>query len=524
MKCFNVTGVCVPHKHYMADMSGKIAEIKSLVEQEKYFTINRARQYGKTTTLFLLKKELLASYIPISISFEGLDDESFESPEAFCKVFINLITKALKFTAATAEYIDEWEDYSVVNFNLLSNHITKMCHGKKVVLMIDEVDKISNNRTFLHFLGMLRNKFLSREVDEDFTFHSVILAGVYDIKNIKLKMINEGTYIQAASETKIYNSPWNIAVNFKVTMSFNPNEIAVMLSDYEKDHNTGMDITAISKELYRNTEGYPFLVSRICQCIDEELEKNWTITGILNAINIILQEKDLLFDDLKKNIENNNDVYNFLYDILIVGEKKSFNIYTPVIELCSMYGYIKNRSGYASISNKIFEIWMANYFISKDANAGRLENAICSGLLQKIVNGGKFDMELCIRKFAEHYTELFSESDAKFLERHGRLLFLSYLKPLINGHGFYHMESQFTDLRRMDIIVDFGREQFIIELKLWHGEKYKQEAYKQLIDYMNSKNAEVGYLLTFDFRKNTNKQTQAEWVIIDGKRIFDVVV
>jgi hypothetical protein len=76
----------------------------------------------------------------------------------------------------------------------------------------------------------------------------------------------------------------------------------------------------------------------------------------------------------------------------------------------------------------------------------------------------------------------------------------------------------------MDVIVDFGKDQFIVELKLWHGEKYKQEAYKQRLNYMDSKNAETGYLLTFDFRKNAGKQTQAEWACIEGKKIFDVVV
>jgi hypothetical protein len=47
---------------------------------------------------------------------------------------------------------------------------------------------------------------------------------------------------------------------------------------------------------------------------------------------------------------------------------------------------------------------------------------------------------------------------------------LSYLKPLINGRGFYHVESETRNLRRMDIVVVYGKEQFIIELKLWNGE------------------------------------------------------
>ena len=100
MKRFNVTGLCVPHKHYMADMSAKISEIKSLVDSECYFTINRARQYGKTTALYLLKRELPYPYLPLTISFEGLGEESFESSEKFCPAFLNQITKALRFTEA----------------------------------------------------------------------------------------------------------------------------------------------------------------------------------------------------------------------------------------------------------------------------------------------------------------------------------------------------------------------------------------------------------------------------------------
>ena len=58
VKKFNVTGTCVGHKHYMVDISGKLDEIEKLIDDECYFTINRARQFGKTTTLFHLAKRL----------------------------------------------------------------------------------------------------------------------------------------------------------------------------------------------------------------------------------------------------------------------------------------------------------------------------------------------------------------------------------------------------------------------------------------------------------------------------------
>ena len=76
----------------------------------------------------------------------------------------------------------------------------------------------------------------------------------------------------------------------------------------------------------------------------------------------------------------------------------------------------------------------------------------------------------------------------------------------------------------MDIVVDFGAEQFIIELKLWKGEAAHEKAYEQLAGYLSSKGAAEGYLLTFDFRKGVEKQPHAQWVDYDGKRIFDVLV
>ncbi len=51
MKCFNTTGVCIPEKHYMVDLTERVKEIKKLVDNGKYFIINRARQYGKTTCI-----------------------------------------------------------------------------------------------------------------------------------------------------------------------------------------------------------------------------------------------------------------------------------------------------------------------------------------------------------------------------------------------------------------------------------------------------------------------------------------
>ena len=237
-----------------------------------------------------------------------MGDEVFFDVPAFCQAFLEMIYDRLEFTNISESEREAWLDQTITDFQMLSRHITKMCRNKNIVLMIDEVDQASNHRLFLNFLAMLRKKFLARASGMDFTFHSVILAGVYDVKNIKLssgflpiscaswrncagsllakslhdleqerQMMNEGSHTPNEAETKTYNSPWNIAIDFEVDMSFNPQEIGTMLKDYEADHQTGMDIEGVAQEIYFYTSGYPFLVSRICQHIDQKLAKDWHI-------------------------------------------------------------------------------------------------------------------------------------------------------------------------------------------------------------------------------------------------------
>ena len=75
-KKFCTTGTCIPEKNYMVDLSNRIQQIiNQYIESGQYFTINRARQYGKTTLLYLLEKELRKQdYLVLSLSFEAADE------------------------------------------------------------------------------------------------------------------------------------------------------------------------------------------------------------------------------------------------------------------------------------------------------------------------------------------------------------------------------------------------------------------------------------------------------------------
>ena len=45
MKEFNITGSCFPDQHYMVDIGKRLERVKAMVDDGKYFCINRGRQY-----------------------------------------------------------------------------------------------------------------------------------------------------------------------------------------------------------------------------------------------------------------------------------------------------------------------------------------------------------------------------------------------------------------------------------------------------------------------------------------------
>jgi len=510
-KEFNITGLCIPEQHYMVDISDRVNEIVNMIEKGKYFTINRPRQYGKTTTLKLLARELRKKYFVITISLEGTGDTFFSSEEKFCGKIFNHFADSVEMIDENFSNIINKYQKQIVDFNTLSRGIKNLIResGKDIVLLIDEVDKSSNSRTFLQFLGLLRNKYLARSSGEDITFKSVVLAGVHDIKNLKLAIRDE-------SETR-FNSPWNIAVKFNIDMSFTSKDIEKMLSEYRRDKKLDFNTEKIAKEIYRFTGGYPYLVSDICLTIDQDLAKNWTLSGVEDAVKQILEEQSTLADDVVKNIENNPDLENVVMKILFEGEQVSYNPYAYYKGI--IYGIFSNRNGRLVISNRIFEKMLYGYLLEK-MNIRNMGGPLLKFDQKRFIKDGKLDMEQVLLKFKECIKREYRKKDDKLYESQGRLLFLLYLSPIINGTGFYDVESETRENKRMDLTVSYNTERFILELKIWDGPQYEQEGLLQLADYLDIQGKDAGYMLTF----GSGREQEPGWITVKDKRIFNVVV
>ena len=528
---FNTTGVCIPEKHYMVNINGRLQQIRELVDAGKYFTINRARQYGKTTTLRALAEILRDEYYVVLLDFQTFDNEKFSNGNVFSVAFAGSFLRVLRRNCKTmnnemASVIDEMRkdaDYANRYFSLkeLFEGLSDICEAadRKIVLMIDEVDSAANNQVFIDFLAQLRAQYLDREFYPG--FQSVILAGVYDIKNLKRKLRPE--------EGHRYNSPWNIAADFSIEMSFSESEIAGMLQEYEIDHRTGMNISKMSELLYAYTAGYPFLVSRICQLMDERVRDEyenlklvWTENGFNEAVRILLAEKNPLFESLVGKICDYPELSVMLKTLLFTGRNIAYNPDETSIDMAQMFGFIKNQNGNVVIANRIFETRLYNYYLTEaKMQQTEIYKAALQDKSQFIVNG-YLDMERILERFVVHFHDIYGESDEKFLEEQGRKFFLLYLKPIINGTGNYYIESRTRDLRRTDVIVDYHGRQYIIELKIWHGDEYNKRGEQQLVGYLEDYHVDKGYMLSFNF--NRKKQSGIRKIIVNGKTIVEAVV
>ena len=87
------------------------------------------------------------------------------------------------------------------------------------------------------------------------------------------------------------------------------------------------------------------MVSKICKLIDERCDQNWTKQGVLEAIKILLKETNTLFDDLRKKITDYKELKNMLYSILFQGESYPYNPDNFVIDIGTMFGFIKENDG-----------------------------------------------------------------------------------------------------------------------------------------------------------------------------------
>ncbi len=154
------------------------------------------------------------------------------------------------------------------------------------------------------------------------------------------------------------------------------------------------------------------------------------------------------------------ELNNMLNSLLFTGKSITYNPDEPAIDMATMFGFIRNKKGSVVIANRIFETRLYNLYLSA--------------------------------------------TEMQRLEIYKASFFLLYLRPIINGTGNFYIESRTRELRRTDVIVDYQGEQYVIEMKIWHGNEYHMRGERQLIGYLDDYHVKTGYMISFNFSRNKN--------------------
>jgi len=207
-----------------------------------------------------------------------------------------------------------------------------------------------------------------------------------------------------------------------------------------------------------------------------------------------------------KNLENNDDLREVVRRIIIEGDEFPFDLGDPVIIKGKTFGILThNKNDKCDITNKVYEFRIFNYLLSKNKTM-TLQTGTYR--LTKLTEGGKLDIVMILERFQLFMKEHHSSKDNKFLEKNGRLLLMSFLRPIINGKGFMFKENVTAEDRKMDLVITYNDQRYVIELKIWYGEKYLSDGIEQLCEYLDSYSLDTGYMLIYNFNKKKGYETK----------------
>jgi hypothetical protein len=113
------------------------------------------------------------------------------------------------------------------------------------------------------------------------------------------------------------------------------------------------------------------------------------------------------------------------------------------------------------------------------------------------------DATLDMQKLLENFVQFYRENSEVLVSSMGyqeagpHLLLMAFLQRVVNGGGKIHREYA-LGRRRVDVLVEFKGQRFVIETKIAKGPKTLTEGLLQTADYMDKNHSTEGHLMLFD--------------------------
>lgn len=496
MRYFNTHGPVEADQHYVVSRQALLDQLGEQIDQGKYFTIFAPRQMGKTTLLRKLDEILAANptYLPISLSFERYETWSEEQ-------FLQHVGRLISYNLTEAfqaihhprleqikKLLAESPIVDYLTFSELFVNLYQLAPECKAVLIIDEFDA-TPQEAISPLLQTWRTMYLERRPPH--SLHNVILIGIQNIARL-----NFGR-----------SSPFNIAYQQRLA-DFTLAEVQALLAQYTAE--TGQAFTpATQLLLHEQTGGHPFLVNRAAAIVTEiiatDRSQPITVPQLRRALNQLVRETNYNFETVIRHATTyRDDVLNILF-----GGTYLFNLNNGLVNELYTQGVIKqDEQGNCRIANPIYgEVLLAAF---RPVRVGLQAATLVNGYDFRPHGGnGQLQMEALLSRFREFVErrgrEAFKVTEMP-QEATGQYLLMAYLDLVIRQLGGDLFTEVDSGEGRLDLIVVYHGQRYIIETKVWRGPAEFDRGLTQLATYLTTEGATHGYYVVFHARPNVYGQ------------------
>ena len=519
MRRFSTQGPVNPDQHYVVPRTEELTEFIKRVKEGRYIVIFAPRQTGKTT-FFYAAMDILAAeaptYFPIHLDFEAyknLTPADFYGnlTEDIREEIENLYHKRGETPSEALTVF--WEDINLTdNMSMLRSFraLARVLGNQRVVIFIDEFDGIPP-AVVSDFLYALRRIYISRTVPRC----------PYSLGIIGVKSIAQLNYDRSVS-------PFNIHDDFALP-NFILAQVQELLGQYTNE--TGQAFTPeVIESIHRQTGGQPFLVNRFAQILTEELDipKTQTITMThFSAAHIqLVDENNTNLTHLTTNIRRNPRFESLLMRIMLYDDGVPFNLRNDLINELATYGILtRGIDRMCKIANPIYLYCALQAFKPIVNGLERDYFPEDTDGCQYLTSTGQIQMDRLMDNFRDFIARAgfrilqVPETPQEFIGQH---LLFAYLDQFVTSvNGAMYMEVP-TGRGRMDLIVLHTGRKYIVETKIWRGERGYAEGKRQLAAYLSTEGVMEGYYVVFDHREAPEPRTETE--TIEGLTIRSYVI
>ena len=529
MRSFSTYGRVRPDQYYIVSRGEEVADFISRIKAGRYTVLFAPRQTGKTT-FFRLALDALAAedptYFPIQLDFQIMRNAA---PITFYERLHYMIQRQIKSVfqkrgGAPSEALTQFlenatltDHFSMEEFfenleRLLDSNSHKDVPAfKRVVLLIDEFDGIPKT-VISNFLYALRQIYLYEELQCPY---SVGIVGVRSIAQLD--------YDRSVS-------PFNIQDEFRLP-NFTHEQVQELFQQYTDEVGQAF-VPEVIEAIHKQTAGQPFLVNRFGQILTEELDVHKTETFTMDHFSKahvhLLEEDNTNLTHLITNIRRDRRFEMLLMRITASEESVRFNLRNELISELFTYGVIaKGADGLCEILNPIYFYCILQTFkpLINGLEDRYLPEDTDTGFHEYLTPIGHINLVSLLDNFRDFIGragfQILQVPDTP-RESVGRHLLLAYLDQFVKlVGGVMHIEVH-TGRGRMDLIITHNQRKYIVETKVWRGQRYYVSGKKQLATYLRLEGVTEGYYVVFDHRVTPEPRVETETV--EGLTIRSYVI